>query len=321
MARPLRIEYPGAWYHVLNRGRRREKVFFDDADYRFFLRLLGKCRQRFNVETHAYALLPNHYHLIVRTPQANVSHMMRYVNGVYTQYINRKYRLEGSLFKGRFKSILIERESYLLELVRYIHRNPFKARLEERIGQHRWTSHRAYMRKQERPKWLVVNGVLERFGEREKSALRELDLFVKKEPPRELEKRLDGMNWPAVLGGKGFKEKIKRVLLGKELDFSEVPESRNYSGQKSAAEVLALVSSASGMSAADVVRRRVRETVKEKRALVYLCRSVYQVKGAEVRSILGGVSTTAVGKIYKLSLADMEKKRGCYQLVRKLEKR
>lgn len=136
MARPLRIEYPGAWYHVLNRGRRREKIFFSPADYRAFLKLLGECSKLFGIEIHSYSLLPNHYHLLIHTPMPNLSRNMRHLGGVYTQLINRKYKTEGSLFKGRFKSILIDKDSYLLELVRYIHRNPLKAKLEEKVGEY-----------------------------------------------------------------------------------------------------------------------------------------------------------------------------------------
>ena len=145
MARPLRIEYPGAWYHVLNRGRRREKVFFSENDYKAFLKLLGECSELFNIEIHSYSLIPNHYHLLIHTPKANLSRSMRHLNGVYTQLINKRYKTEGSLFKGRYKSILIERDNYLLELVRYIHRNPYRAKLEKTIGEHEWTSHRGYM--------------------------------------------------------------------------------------------------------------------------------------------------------------------------------
>ena len=142
MARPLRIEYPSAWYHVLNRGRRREKIYFDSADYQTFLTLLGRCYDLYELEIYAYALMPNHYHLLVRTPRGNLSRAMRHLDGVYTQKINRKYGLEGSVLKGRFKSILIEKESYRLEIIRYIHRNPYKAGLEKVLGQHAWTSHR-----------------------------------------------------------------------------------------------------------------------------------------------------------------------------------
>jgi len=128
MSRPLRIEYSGAWYHVMNRGRRREKIYYDKKDYEQFLKVLEETSSLFSVEIHAYTLMPNHYHLLIRTPKGNLSRGMRHINGVYTQRFNNKYKIDGSLFRGRYKSILVEEESYLLELVRYIHRNAYKAK-------------------------------------------------------------------------------------------------------------------------------------------------------------------------------------------------
>lgn len=321
MARPLRIEYKGAWYHVLNRGRRREKVFFDDADYRFFMKLLGECRAQFEVETHAYSLIPNHYHLIVRTPEANLSRMMRHLNGVYTQYINRKYKLEGSLFKGRFKAIVIERESYLLELVRYIHRNPYKAKLEDGIGQHKWTSHRAYMREKERPQWLVVNGVLERFSRYEKEALKELDLFVRKQSPRELEQRLDGMNWPAVLGGEFFKEQLRELVLGKELDFSEVPKARSFGDEVSVETVARMAEEVAGVAGGSLAVPRMRGMAGIKKAFVYVCRHELQCGQTEICEELGGVNRAVATRLHAKACEDVGQKRGAYRLVQRLKKR
>ena len=104
MSRPLRIEYPGAWYHVMNRGRRREPVYVAESDYKLFLEILNQTSELFQIEIHAYALIPNHYHLLIRTPLGNISRCMRHINGVYTQKINKKYKTDGSLFRERFKA-------------------------------------------------------------------------------------------------------------------------------------------------------------------------------------------------------------------------
>ena len=132
MSRPLRIEYPEAWYHVMNHGRRSENVFLKKRDYHTFIELLKEASELWTVAIAAFCLMPNHYHLLIRTPQGNLSRFMRHVNGVYTQRFNKNNNYEGQLFKGRFKSILVYGDSYLLQLLRYIHRNPIRAKLVKR---------------------------------------------------------------------------------------------------------------------------------------------------------------------------------------------
>lgn len=145
MARPLRIEYPGAWYHVMNRGRRGEEIFSDKKDYEAFVVLLRETGEMFDFQVSAYCLMSNHYHLLVRTPIGNLSRVMRHINGVYTQRFNRYYKVDGQLFRGRYKSILVEEGSYLLELLRYIHRNPVRAGICKAVEEYAWTSHHGYV--------------------------------------------------------------------------------------------------------------------------------------------------------------------------------
>ena len=128
MARPLRIEYDGALYHITSRGNERKAIFRDDEDRVGFLEALQKVNERFNWICHAYCLMNNHYHLVVETPDGNLSKGMRQLNGVYTQYFNRKHHRVGHIFQGRYKSILIEKESYLLEVSRYVVLNPVRAK-------------------------------------------------------------------------------------------------------------------------------------------------------------------------------------------------
>ena len=144
MSRPLRIQYRDGWYHVMNRGRRGERVFETNKNYWSFIDLLGELHEVFNVRIAAYCLMPNHYHLLVQTPDANLSRSMRHLNGVYTQRYNKTHGCDGQLFKRRYKSIVLESDSYSLELVRYIHRNPLEAGLVENIKKYQWSSHRFY---------------------------------------------------------------------------------------------------------------------------------------------------------------------------------
>ena len=117
MARPLRIEYPDAWYHVMNRGRRAETIFSDDKDYLAFTELLKETSEMWNIRVAAYCLMPNHYHILVQTPEANLSRSMRHLNGVYTQRYNSRHRCDGRLFRGRYKSILIDTDSTLSSIM------------------------------------------------------------------------------------------------------------------------------------------------------------------------------------------------------------
>ena len=121
MARPLRIAYPDAWYHVMNRGRRGEDIFADEQDYIMFTELLKETSETWNIRVAAYCLMPNHYHMLIQTPDANISRSMRHLNGVYTQRYNRRHQCDGQLFRGRYKSILIDTDSYPMQVVRYIH--------------------------------------------------------------------------------------------------------------------------------------------------------------------------------------------------------
>ena len=143
MARPLRIEYDGALYHITSRGNERKAIFRDDEDRIGFLEALQKVNERFNWICHAYCLMNNHYHLIVETPDGNLSKGMRQLNGVYTQYFNRKHHRVGHIFQGRYKSILMEKESYLLEVGRYVVLNPVRAKAVKKPEDWNWSSYRS----------------------------------------------------------------------------------------------------------------------------------------------------------------------------------
>ena len=165
MARPLRIELPGALYHVTSRGDGREDIYLGDADRRAFLTLLGEVCERFNWWGHAYCLMTNHCHLLVETPDGNLSKGMRQLNGVYTQSTNRRHGLVGHLFQGRFKAILVERDAYLLALARYVVLNPLRAGMVPAAGDWAWSSYRAMVGQASAPAWLETDWLLGQFGE------------------------------------------------------------------------------------------------------------------------------------------------------------
>ncbi len=150
MARPLRLEFAHALYHVTSRGDRREDIYHDDADRQAWLSVLAQVCKRFNWTVHAYCLMCNHYHLLVETPDANLSAGMRQLNGVYTQLTNRAHRRVGHVFQGRFKAIVVDKDNYLLELARYVVLNPVRAGMVEDPGQWPWSSYGAMLA----PGWL-----------------------------------------------------------------------------------------------------------------------------------------------------------------------
>ena len=212
MVRPLRIEYENAVYHVMNRGRGRATIFHNEAFSSVFLKCLQEAAQQFGLEILAYCLMGNHYHLLVRTPRANLSRCMRHVNGTYTQRYNKLQNTDGSLFRGRYKAIVVDVDSYLLQVSRYIHRNPIDAKkpLVDKLINYTDSSYPAYINQAETPSWLNRDVVLsalntnkkysayQAFVENKNGATSELDNFYSKEYQ------------PAVLGTKTFAAKIKQ---------------------------------------------------------------------------------------------------------------
>ena len=159
MVRPLRIEYPGAVYHVTSRGDRREPIAKDDIDRQAYLDILGKALERFDAVVLAYCLMGNHYHLVLHTREANLSRLMRQINGVYTQAFNRRHNLSGHLFQGRFKAIVVDTDSYLLEVCRYVDLNPVRANMCKRPDAYPWSSYRALAGQHPAPDWLDTQAV------------------------------------------------------------------------------------------------------------------------------------------------------------------
>ena len=225
MARPLRIEYPNAWYHIMNRGRHGEDIFADQKDYDGFLAILQECSDMFSVRIAAYCLMSNHYHLLLQTPFGNLSRVMRHVNGVYTQRYNRHHKIDGQLFRGRYKSVLVEEDTYLLELLRYIHRNPVKAGICQAVGDYCWSSHSGYLSTAKKWDWLHKQALLDLFSTNPGAAKKQYLDFVNKEDSVAITEFFDQKNLPSLLGSQEFIEwvKAKYYQLKKH---HEIPQSQ-----------------------------------------------------------------------------------------------
>lgn len=212
MTRPVRIEFEGALYHVTSRGDRREDIYEDDADRVQFLEILGAVVDTFNWVCHAYCQMGNHYHLVVETPEGNLSKGMRQLNGVYTQTSNRRHGRVGHLFQGRYKAILVDGDAYLLELTRYVVLNPVRARMVAGPGDWRWSSYLDMVGERRPPSWLATDGLLAQFASDREEAVRRYVAFVAEGIGNESIWR--DLNRQIFLGNEAFVERMQAKSEG-----------------------------------------------------------------------------------------------------------
>lgn len=225
MARPLRIEFAGALYHITSRGDRREDIYHDDSDREDWLEVLAEVCSRHNWVVHAFCLMSNHYHLIAETPDANLSKGMRHLNGVYTQRFNRRHGLVGHLFQGRYKAILVQRDAYLLELTRYVVLNPVRAKRVNDAADWPWSSYNAVLGKTSVPDWLECDWLLAQFGMHRTRAIKRYVEFVA--AGVNSQNPLDEVRHQCVLGDDQF---IERLTDLKRLEaLSDVSKSQRRS--------------------------------------------------------------------------------------------
>jgi putative transposase len=220
MARPLRIEFPGALYHVTARGDRQETIFEDDQDRQAFLKILGDVVLQFRWQCHAYCLMTNHYHCMIETPEGNLAKGMRQLNGVYTQWSNRRHRRSGHLFQGRYKAIIVDREEYFVELARYIVLNPVRAAVVKHPKDWGWSSYGAMVGRVKSPAWLTSGVLLGEFGESRSWGRRKYQQFVEQGMGQEtIWKNLKGQIY---LGDEDFVEQMQG-RLGKRTEDVNIP--------------------------------------------------------------------------------------------------
>jgi putative transposase len=223
MSRPWRIEYEGALYHLLSRGNERSDIFMDDSDRTGFLDAVGEMSERFDMDIFAYVLMDNHYHLLARTRQANLKKAMQWFGTTYTQRFNRRHFRSGHLYQGRYKSIIIQNDAYLLQLSYYIHRNPLRAGIVKRLAGYRWSSYNSYAYGRKAPKWLCTDLILDQFaGEQDRHrSYREKVQKYASEEKRLFEELRHGL----ILGSQQFVEKIREKYAAVKPDVS-LPQQR-----------------------------------------------------------------------------------------------
>jgi len=230
MGRPLRIEYPGAFYHVTSRGNEQKDIFKSEGDREKFLTYLESAAERYGAVFHAYCLMSNHYHLMIETPEGNLSRIMKHINNSYTNYFNVKRKRAGHLLQGRYKAILVEADAYAAELSRYIHLNPVRAKMVALPEEYKWSSYRFYQERTASP-WLSTGFVLGYFGTdpaKQRIHYRDyiLEAIGKKSPDL-----LSGSIASTILGSDDFVRYIKETYLEGMAPDRDIPALRELQGR------------------------------------------------------------------------------------------
>lgn len=236
MARALRINFEGAYYHVMNRGRGKERIFRDKKDFETFLGIIREACRSCRVEITAYCLMNNHYHLLVHTPNANLSQFMRQINGVYTQKYNRRYHIDGTLFRGRYKAIVVQEEFYLIRVIRYIHQNPQKAGIVKKAEEYPWVSHPYFLKGEERD-WLKFLGIISKVWAQGSQGQRAYREFMEQREDKDLEDFYKAKKRAFIFGEDQYADEISQKYIFSQRYDREVPERRRREIQRQAGRV------------------------------------------------------------------------------------
>ncbi len=316
MSRPLRIEYEGAWYHVMNRGRRSDRIFEVRNDYLMFLDLLKEAAELWGVRISAYCLMSNHYHLLIHTPKGNLSRCMRHINGVYTQRFNRAHGCDGPLFRGRFKSILVNGDNYLLQLVRYIHRNPLKAGIVDHLEAYPWSSHNGYLSSAREWDWLHKDFILSILSTQERDRIGAYRQFIRNEDSDEITQVFERKKWPAFLGDEKFTSWLKGKYFEQKRD-PQIPDSMILAPELET--IKKVVSSYYQIDESELLKSR-RGKFNEPRSMaIYLVRKLRQDSLTNISSefCLSGYSSVSsvletMGKLFQKN-QDLHKR---YEIIK-----
>ena len=285
MARPLRIEFEGALYHILSRGNDRQDIFLNDDDYKTFLSVLEEMSSRFEVDIFAYVLMSNHYHLLIRTNESNLSKSMQWLGTTYTRRFNLQHFRSGHLFQGRYKSIIVQNDAYLMQLSCYIHRNPLRAGLVNRLADYRWSSYHAYAYKANNPNWLNKELILSQFnGKDSYKAYREKVQKYSEEEAKIFENLRHGL----VFGTKRYLDKIKKNHLKNESD-AELPQLNRIIKDR---DPVKLLQSAAKAINFDVVKYRQsdrisRKDIQDRDILIYFMRETGLYTNKQIGELFG----------------------------------
>lgn len=307
MARQLRIEFGGAFYHITSRGNLRDKIFFEDKDRERFLEILARTKERYGYLLHAYALMDNHFHLLIETPKANISQIMQNINTSYTVYVNKRYRRRGHLYQGRFKAIIVDKDAYLVALSRYIQLNPVRAKMVQRPEDYRWTSYTAYTGKFSEAETSLVSTIdtLSYFSGKRGKAIKAYKAHIEAGIEAE-ENPFKDIKGGLILGGDRFSAKIAK-LLDKVQSDEELPQIKRLKNNISIDRVIEACCSFYGKKEEDLLKRG--KGKQERQVAIYLSKVLSGKKNKEVGKCFGIKGPAISGTIKRIEgMLDKDKR-------------
>ena len=309
MARPLRITYPGAFYHVTSRGNERKDIFKSKRDRERFLEYLESATQRYNAVIHVYCMMDNHYHLLLETPSGNLPQIMLHLNGAYTTYFNVKRKRSGHLFQGRYKAILVDIDEYAKELSRYIHLNPVRAKVVAIPEAYTWSSYQFYIGKQKSPEWLYIDFILSYFGKKVSIAQNNYQQFVTEIISKKYDSPLDDVISSTLLGSPDFIAFIKdKYLSGKEPD-KDIPALKELTEKVSVQDIFDEVEFVFG-----------KESVLARNVKMFLCQR-YTGEKLKVIGKYFGISESGVSQASRRISQKSDKDKKLKKKIEKIEKK
>ncbi|MGD2271684.1 MAG: transposase [Desulfobacterales bacterium] len=315
MARALRIQFPDAYYHVTCRGNQRQAIFVDAHDEKTFLKILARSLEIYNVSLLAYVCMPNHFHLLVTTPEANLSDFMRHFNITYTSFFNRKHKRVGHLYQGRYKAFLIDADNYLLEVSRYIHLNPVRGEnFSDKAFQEKWntllkerkSSLPGYFSVRKRMDFVHYDFILDYMGGDNQQGRRKYRRFIHRGFEQDLDNPLELGKGSGIVGEDQFVKWVKEKFIKKETPRRELPALRVLSRRFEPEELVQHFVTINGKTAEDICQRGKQSL--ERVLLMELLYRFCHLTQSEIGRLIGGIDYSAVSQARKRLQIRMKQK-------------
>lgn len=319
MARPLRIEYPGAFYHVMNRGNSGAAIFQNKRDREKLLEYFGKAVTRYGIKIHTYCLMITHYHLLIETPYPNLSQAIKWINASYAAYHHRKWNRSGHLFQGRYKALLIDADEYLTHLSRYIHLNPVRAGMVDHCKDYPWSSYPVFGGYGKPPEWLEEHRLLSLFSEDPDKAKKKYRDFVESVQHEKIENPSKDVVNGLILGGADFVKRIKQEFLHKGSNVKETPQLKRLNPRLSPQDLVPAVCAEFGCDRAAILQKGKKGNMARDVA-IYLCREMTGESGVALGRYFGGISGAGITVRYNHMAKTIQGDRKMKGLVNKIRK-